>query len=114
MDDINVVIAGVSSYIDNEFINKIEGWQKWVVGVGSGLMLNNASNIFSQLKENPMIVTLGIINENKINTDLLYKEFKKQAQKGAISTNIPMIGVVTFNEEDVEKVYNNIKMKRGA
>lgn len=113
MDNFNTVLRGVSNYIDSEFINKIEGWQKWVIGAGSGLMLNNATSIFNQLKQNPLIASLGIIdNENKINVDLLYQEFIKQAQKSAIITNVPMLGPVTFNENDVQKLYECIKNAR--
>lgn len=104
------VMAGITNYIDTEFVNKIEGWQKWVIGVGSALMLNNATNIFNEVKSNNMIKALGLINnEDEIDIDTLYKEFKKQAQKGSITVNIPMLGAVTFNESDVDKIYTNIK-----
>ena len=36
-------------------------------------------------------------------------EFKKQAQKGPIVMDFPMIGSFTFNEMDVNKLYSYIQ-----
>jgi DNA-binding transcriptional regulator LsrR (DeoR family) len=110
MYDYNKVINGVAKYIDDEIVNKITGWQRWVVGSGVGIALSNATNVFNQLKNNEFVKMLGVIDEkDRIDVDKIYKELKKQAQKGAITFNAPMIGAITLNEQDVEKVYGFIK-----
>jgi hypothetical protein len=38
----------------------------------------------------------------------LYREFYKQAQKGAVTFAVPMIGAMTLNHTDVEKLYRYI------
>lgn len=104
------VINGIISYIDNEIINKIQGWKKWVAGSAVGLALSNTNEIFEKLKEKEYIKMLNIIdNENKINVDKIYKEMKKQAKKTAITFDIPMLGTLTLDERDVEKIYESIK-----
>lgn len=110
MYEYSKVINGVANYIDTEIVDKITGWQKWVVGSGVGIALSNATNLFNQLKENEFIKMLGVIDKNdKIDVDKIYKEMKKQAKKGSITFNAPMIGAVTLNEQDVDKLYNLIK-----
>ena len=49
MYEYNKVINGLSKYIDTEIVDKITGWQKWVVGGGLGIALSNGTNIFNQL-----------------------------------------------------------------
>lgn len=110
MYEFSKVINGVAKYIDTEIVNKITGWQKWIVGGAAGIVLSNATNIFNQLKENEFVKMLSIIDENDlIDVDKIYQEMKKQAQKGAVTFNAPMIGAITLNEQDIDKLYNLIK-----
>lgn len=105
------VIKGITAYIDNEILTKIQGWQKWVVGAGAGMLMSNASEVYNNLKSNEFIKLLGVIDEsnNTINVTKLYEEIRKQAQKTSVDVNIPMVGVITLNEADVEKLYSYIK-----
>lgn len=110
MYEYNKVIYGIAKYIDTEIVDKITGWQKWIVGGGIGIALSNTTELFNKLKQNEFVKILGIIDKNdKIDVEKIYKEMKKQAQKGAITFNIPIIGAITLNEQDVEKLYNLIK-----
>ena len=104
------VKAGAAAYIEQEIISKIGGWQKWVAGAAVSMALNRADGIFDTLKDNPAIKLLGIIDDSgNIDIEALYAEFKRQAQRGPISFDVPMIGKLTLNESDVDKIYANIK-----
>lgn len=103
------MINGLSKYVDEEIVNKLTGYQKWVIGAGAGIMLNKATNVFNTLKNNPLIKSMEIINEkDEIDIELIYRELKKQAQKGAVTVEVPMAGVLTLNEQDVDKIYSMI------
>jgi hypothetical protein len=53
---------------------------------------------------------LNIIDkDNKIDVDKIYKELKKQAKKSSITFEVPMVGSITLNEQDIEKLYELIK-----
>ena len=41
--------------------------------------------------------------------DKIYTCLKTEAAKGPVTTNIPLIGNVTLNETDVDKLYTLIK-----
>ena len=110
MYEYNKVINGVAKYIDVEIVEKITGWKKWVIGSGVGLALSNTSEVFNQLKKNEFVKILNIIDkDDKINVDKIYKEMKKQAKKGAVTFDVPMVGALTLNEHDVDKIYEFIK-----
>lgn len=110
MVTLNQVQNGVVKYIDNELIPNINGWQKWVFGALASTAMLKTTNIFNALKENPLVKMLEIIDENdNIDIDTIYREFMKQAQKGAVTFDVPMIGAMTLNHTDVEKLYRYIK-----
>lgn len=110
MYNLGQVVRGISEYLDNEIVYKISGWQRWVVGAGLGVSLNRSTEIFNELKKNEIVKTLGLIdNDDKIDVDTIYKELVKQAKKGAITFDLPMIGSITLNEKDVNKLYDYIR-----
>lgn len=110
MVTLNQVQNGIVKYLDSEITPNINGWQKWVFGALASTAMLKTTNIFNALKENPLIKMLEVIDENdNIDIDTLYREFYKQAQKGAVTFDVPMIGPMTINHTDVEKLYRYIK-----
>lgn len=104
MYEYNKVINGIATFIDEEILTSINGWQKWVLGSGIGIALSDAEELFNSLKSNELIKMLKIVDGDKVNVDKIYKELKKQAKKSSITFNIPMIGTLTLKEEDVDKL----------
>ena len=106
----NQVVNGMSKYIDQEIINKIQGLPRWGLGVVSGIALSRGNNIFNTLKANPIVKMLEVIDENDmIDIDTIYTELRKQAEKGAVTFDAPMIGTITLTKDDVDKLYHLIK-----
>lgn len=103
------VLNGVTRFVDDEIINKLIGMPRWVLGTLSGVALTRANNIYVGLKNNVWIKSMELVNDkDEIDVELIYKELKKQAQKGSILVNIPMAGSLTLNEQDVDKLYSFI------
>lgn len=106
----NQVVNGMTKYIDQEIINKIQGWQRWALGAGAGIMMTKGTNIFNTLKANPIIKMLDVVDENDmIDIDTIYTELRKQAEKGSATFEAPMIGTITLIKDDVDKLYHLIK-----
>ena len=106
----NQVVNGMAKYIDQEIINKIQGWQRWALGAGAGIMMTKGANIFNTLKANPVVKMLDVIDENDmIDIDTIYAELRKQAEKGSATFDAPMIGTITLTKDDVDKLYRLIK-----
>lgn len=104
------LINGLSKFIDTEIISQLTGNSKVLLGIGAGIALKKGESLFNNLKNNSMIKMLNIINdEGYIDIETLYAEVKKQAQKEIIRLEIPMVGTLKLNDEDVEKLYSYIK-----
>lgn len=104
------VITGLSKFIDSEIISQLTGNSKILLGIGAGVALKKSDVLFNNLRNNNAIKMLGIIDEEgHIDIETLYTEAKKQAQKEVIRLEIPMVGTLKLNTEDIEKLYSYIK-----
>ena len=104
------VRAGLTKYLDEEFILKLNGWQKWVFGAFAGIALLRIDEIFESLKGNEIVKMLKVIDDfDNIDLDMLHEQFARQAQKSAVTFTAPVIGPVTLNSADVDKIYRYIK-----
>jgi hypothetical protein len=106
----NQLANGITKYIDQEIINKIQGWQRWALGAGAGIMMNKGTNMFNAFKAHPVVKMLEVIDDNgMIDIDTIYTELRKQAEKGSATFDAPMIGTITLTKDDVDKLYRLIK-----
>ena len=100
---------GTARYVDEEFTAKLSGWQRWAVGAGAAMALENLDASMRGLIKNPAVQAMGVLDEaGSVNLDRVYEAFKKQAQKGPVTFQAPLLGAVTINEQDVDKIYTCI------
>ena len=102
------VMTGVMKYIDRELLPNINGISKWLFGTAAGIMGTKGKSLFDQFKNNSLLKSLEIIDGNNINVHTIYEEMLKQADKGPISIELPLIGMVKLDKTDVEKLYQYI------
>lgn len=110
MVTLNQVRNGLARYIDNELCPMLTGWKKWTFGAGAALWLSNITETFNHLKADSTIQMLGVIDDgDMIDLEKLYGVFYEQAQKGAVTFDLPVVGSLTVNKDDVERLYRYIK-----
>ena len=102
------VINGLTKFVDHELTPKMTGLNKWLFGTGAGIIASKGEHVFHSLKDNPLLHTLELIEEENINGTCIYKELLRQAEHGPIHIDIPMIGTVTLDKSDVEKCYEAV------
>ena len=103
------VIQGIAAYIDNELVGRLAGsWKAWAVGGLAGIALTRADQVFHTIKDNPFITSLGLVEGEMVNADLLFGELRKQAQKGTATVTLPLLGAVTFGVADVDALHRYI------
>ena len=103
------VINGAVNYIDNEIVSQMNGSLKgWGLGIVTGLMAKRAEQLFVELRQNPLIASLGVVDGEMIDIEAIYAEALRIAQKGSATVNLPMIGAVTFKASDIESLYRHI------
>lgn len=110
MISIERVKRGAARFLDEEFTNKMTGWQKWVFGAAAGMYLENITNVAERLRSNELIKGLAIMDESgNVDVEKLYRHFYAEAQKGPVTFTVPVLGTVTMSGGDVEKLYRYIE-----
>ena len=105
------VIQGIANYVDSELVGKLAGsWKAWLLGGMAGIAINRSEQMFQALRNNPVVVALGLVEGENINVDVLHSELKKQAQKGTATVTLPILGPVTFSASDVDALFRYIRM----
>lgn len=100
---------GLSQYMDAEIASRLNGLSKWAVPVLGAALIN--SKIDALLSENAeALMSLGYMTDDgMIEIDKLYKDVKQVARdKGSVTEHLPMVGDVTFCEEDVDALRRHI------
>lgn len=103
------VINGVMSYVDAEIVAKMNGSLKgWGVGIVAGLLGKRAEQMFTVLREHPVLTSLGLVDGEMVDVEAVYTEALRMAQRGSATVNVPMLGAITFGKADVESLYRYI------
>lgn len=103
-------LRGLAKFIDMEIIPKMSGFKRLAFGVGSGIALKKGDNMFALVKDNQLIHALDILDSNNnINIDLLKQEIESNMGEESYSIEIPMIGTISLDKRDLNKIYELIK-----
>lgn len=105
----NQVANGAVKYIDSEIVPKVNGFSKIAVGVMLAEAVKRGDHIVERMKAMPMITMLGIVDEEgRVDVETIYEEMKKHISKEPLRVELPMVGVLTFTTDDVDKLYAHI------
>ena len=66
MVDINTIKKSLAIYLETEMLEKINGWQAWVVGGMASIALEKWADIFSAIKTNPLLLTMEIVKDENL------------------------------------------------
>jgi glutamate dehydrogenase (NADP+) len=87
------VKRGIARYLDEEFTNKMTGWQKWVFGAAAALYLENLSATIDRLRQNDLIRGMNLLDEtNGIAVEKIYQH------RGLISEYVDYVPAAKFVE----------------
>lgn len=111
MATIQQIQTGAARFIDNELLPSFTGWQKVLVGGGTGLLLKNLPNTLDALAASPMVAALGVYNAQNgtVDIDALAAAFLPQMGADALPIAIPGGVVVRLTRGDFEKLIRYIK-----
>ena len=111
MVSIEKIEQGVAAYLDGELMPKLpaNGVQRVIVGTAMSLLIKRSGAILDSYKDNQLVKMLGIMDsEGNIDIDILAEELKKNMPKDGLRVDVPIIGALTFKENDVDKLYEYI------
>lgn len=102
---------GLVKYIDTDIMPHLSGMKKVGLGIYAGLAGNNIAALVERYAHHPAVEVLGVVDEaGNIDIDALYNAAVPMFSDGKkIPINIPMIGELTVDKTDLEKLYQYMK-----
>lgn len=100
------IVNGLVQYIDNEIMPYLSTSGKWVLGSAVTLSLQNVDEIYRYICNTPYFKMIKVVDNNGlIDFCKLCNALKDNASKyGKLQKQIPLIGTLTFSDQDVEKL----------
>lgn len=106
MVSIDRIQSGISRYLDTEIVPKMSGVNKWLVSAVASAYVSNAPELIRKLNENKAIAALNLIDEaGNVDVEKIYQSLKPAAAKCPAPITLPIIGTLTFTEQDVDSLY---------
>ena len=111
MVSMNQIQAGVIRYIDTEILPHLTGAKRIGLGIYSALAAQNVAGMVMTYKDHPAVEVLSVVDENgNVDIDRLYQAAAPMFSNGERHTiTIPLIGDMTVDKTDLEKLYRYVK-----
>ena len=109
MIPIDKIQRGAAAYISAELEPQLDGFKKWAFAIVSSELIGAIPMVAAKAKDNKMIALTGIVGaDGSVDVERLYKRVRPAAEKSPATIEIPIIGGITFNAQDVDALYNHI------
>lgn len=106
MVSIDRIQSGIARYLDTEIVPKMSGVNKWLVSAVASAYISDAPELLRKLNGNKAIVALNLIDEaGNVDIDKVYQHLKPIAAKCSAPITLPVVGTLTFTEQDVDSLY---------
>lgn len=105
------VVRGIINYADNEVMVKLPTTAKWVMGTIIGIASTKSTQVIENLKHNPIVNALGVVDEaGNIDVDTIILSMKDAAEKyGNLTLDVAMLGKMTFSAADIDRLRSYIQ-----
>lgn len=95
---------GLTKYAEAELVGKVSGLRKWALALMISPLISNIDTMVDSYRS--LLVSSGYLTEDgTVNIDKLYTTLKEEAHKGSVIEHLPLLGDVTFSEDDIDKLY---------
>ena len=110
MVSLDRVQRGAAAYISSELEPQLEGIKKWLFAIASAEAVSSVLPAYlKQLSQNKMVALTGMISDDlSVDIDRLYKRVRPAAERSPARIELPLVGGITFNQDDVDALYNCI------
>lgn len=109
MVSISQIKTGISNYVDNEALPKMQGFNKVVFATGVSLILNKLESILDKYRSNELLKAIEVFDaEGNIDIDLVANEFVKHVPNSGLTFDIPIIGQIIIYPQDVNSIHHYI------
>ena len=107
----NQIEAGLASYIDTEFMPHVhmQPMQQMLIGAGASILTKRIGTAIDNLKTNPVLTTLGIIDTSgNVDIEILAEEIKAKMPQEGLHVPVPLLGEIILHPADIDVLYRKI------
>lgn len=111
MVKIESVKRGMASFLDSELMPKIpntDPLKKFGAGVVIALAISGMDNVVKNLSQHRLVSMAGLSDGENVDLDALTNAISKNIPQEGVKMNLPMLGVITLDPEDVDKLTKRI------
>lgn len=110
MVEIARIRDGVLEYANAHVLPRLTPGRQFAAGMAMGIAASKADALVQDIAKNEVIKASGIIAENgMVDIDLLFEAAIAQVRRQkTLPVDIPMIGRLTFTEDDIADLYRTI------
>lgn len=108
----NQLECGISSYLDNEFLNRlnVDQWKKFVIGTSLSVVIKRMDKLIDSLKVNPVVSAMGIVDaDSNIDIDVLIEQAKLHIPPEGLKIDIPMVGELILHVSDLDEMWRYMR-----
>ena len=110
MVTIDQAMRGVAQYAENEIIPHLPTGKGIGAGIALALIMDGGKSRILALKDHPAVQMMGIMDEEgNIDLDRLYNAARMRVDGKKIPWDIPVIGELKFDVNDVDRLYKYIQ-----
>ena len=110
MVTIDQAMRGVAQYADNEIIPHLPTGKGIGARIALALIMDGGKSRILALKDHPAVQMMGFMDEDgNIDLDRLYTAARTRVDGKKIPWNIPVIGELKFDVNDVDRLYKYIQ-----
>ena len=103
------VQRGLAAFLDNELIPSLSGWDKVLIGGGSGIAVAKLPKLIEQY---PIAAALDIYNKerNQVDVDTLYQAIVPYMDTEPLPAKIPILNItMKIGRQEIDSLYRYIK-----
>lgn len=109
MVTIDQAMRGAIRFIETEILPHLPTGKGIGAGIVIALIMDGGKEKILALREHPVVKLMGIMDEaGNINIDRLYNAARPKFEQ-RLPVSIPFIGDLTFDQNDVDKLYRYMK-----
>lgn len=115
--NVGQIERGIATYIDKEIMPKLpeNSVERVVLGFASARIIKRYSSKLIALKDTETDKLIGIFDKDgNVDIDSMRSDFKAQFPDDGITKEVPVIGLMRFKKEDIDKLYEYIVEQIGA
>lgn len=108
MTSIEQIKNGIQRYVDYDLSPGLPELAQAMIGGAVALYIAKAETILRRLSGEPYVAVLGIIDGDQVDVEAIHDAFAPRV-KGTIPVKLPLIGSMSFDRAEVEKLFERIR-----